>query len=250
MVETLTNRRWPTDEIREIESIYLYHIPLPAAMPKPELERLKSALGRLIAEISNTFRIAPEYFVQLTSLVGEWATLLPNYGSYWRVQTGLSITPEQLILNQSLSDAGAKRSEESAGNPPTKVELVYRITKDPYFERFYPDLKWPSGLDAYLGCGGSVVVMAPDADRFLKQVEQWLVVDSESSPQAGEFHLPIFEPEIFGHASPEVRQLWFNIFDVYLAEVRSDPGILIASRHDLDRLIEELQPVFQWEDLR
>jgi hypothetical protein len=239
MAELFSDPRQVKQSLSDAGLVYLYHISLPSfALPEADLRRLKNILNRLIASISRTYKVQPEFFVQTDSLTGTWTELLSENGSYWNVQTGLGVRPGWPLPNPSKAHEIKIESLAALAALPTastsELELIYRITKDEHFELLYPDMQCPSGADVYLGCGGLLVFMVSDGEGFLQHVRQVFAADVDPAFQNLDFFVPIFDLKDFEQASAELMRLWFSLFDVYIAEVRSDPGLLIASRHDLD----------------
>jgi hypothetical protein len=234
-----------------IESIYLYHISLSEFLvPDADLERLKRFLGKLTTSIVDKYRVTPECFVQTKYiLTGKWPNLLSEYGSCWRFLMGLGMRRDRFkwerpAPGQGLMDLLLKPQD----SPTTRTELVYYFGRDEHFDRFFPGMKWPSPMDIYLGCGGVIIYMAPDGGKFLERARELYLPVLAPADQHFDFYLPLFDMEDFERASEECLRVWFNLFDICIMETRQDPGIFIASRHDLDDLLMNLQGDIQWEE--
>jgi len=228
------------------ESIYLYHVSVSAyPIPEPDLVRLKEFLNQFVTAIANEYRLEPEYFVQTEYvIVGGWPELLSKYGSYWKVETGLGMRPDW----SSLKAKGALKRLFTKSPAPS--ELVYRLSRDEHFERFFPGLKWLSAVDVYLGSGGVAICMASDGEKFLERTRQFYLTDLDSAYRHLDFYFPIIDIDDFEKVSEKLTKVWFGFFDVYIAETKSDPGILIASRHNLGGLMARFQPVLESEKKR
>jgi len=223
-------------------SIYLYHVPVSAyPIPEPDLVRLKGFLNQLITGIADKYRLEPKYFVQTKYVtVGEWPEMLSKHSSNWTLQTGLGMRPDRQLLFGVFTNSPR----------PSPADLVYHISKDEHFERFFPDRKWLSASDVYLGSGGVIICMASDGEKFLERTRQFYLTRVPSAYQDLDFYLPIIDMDDFGKVSENLTKVWFGFFDVYITETISDPGILIASRHNLDDLLAGFQSVLESENRR
>jgi hypothetical protein len=250
MIEASLGTRPEPSTTPEINFVYLYHISIKAfPVPEPDLTRLKSLLDQIIAGVVGYYGGQLEYFIQAEYIIDEWDELLTNNASYWEMQTGLGFHPNHPLPD--LTKSGEINMESfmgEPGGPHVELELIYHIGKDRYFERLFPEMEWPSPLDIYLGCGGLLLFMVSDGDKFLRQMQRLYTAGLGSAFQDFDFHLPLFDLEAFEKASSELLEEWFNLFDICILETKSDPGILIASRHNLDGLLAGFQSVFIGEN--
>jgi hypothetical protein len=250
MAEYLTDPRTAPGDSLEAESIYLYHASVYSyPIPEPDLARLKSFMNQLIAGIADKYRLKPEYFVQTKYVITEeWVELLSKHASYWNVQTGLGMRSDRPSLK--VEEALVRLLTNSQGPSLAALELVYHLGRDRHFERFHPDLKWPSAVDVYLGSGAVTICMASDGEKFLERTRQYYIADLDSALRNMDFYLPIIDVDDFAKVSENLTKVWFGFFDVYITETKSDPGILIASRHNLDDLLAGFQSVLERENGR
>jgi hypothetical protein len=106
MAELFSNARQVKQNPSAAGLVYLYHISIPSfSLPETDLQRLKAFLNQLIASISHTYQVQPEFFVRTDDLTGAWTELLPKNASYWNVQTGMGVRPSRHLLNPSKPDA-------------------------------------------------------------------------------------------------------------------------------------------------
>jgi hypothetical protein len=250
MMESLIDPRTEPLDGLEAESIFLYHISISAyPIPEPDLVRLKDFMNQFISGIADKYRLTPEYFVQTEQVITEeWAGLLSKHASYWNVKTGLGMRSDRPSFK--IEEALLKIFTNSPGPALGAMKLVYHLGRDEHFERFYAGMKWPSAIDVYLGSGAVIICMVSDGEKFLERTRQFYLKDLDAALQNLDFYFPIISQEDFGKASKYLAHTWFGFFDVYIAETKSDPGILIASRHNLDDLLAEFQSVLESENKR
>jgi len=134
------------------------------------------------------------------------------------------------------------------GSPSTRTELIYCLSRNEYFDGISPARKWSSAIDVYLGCGGVIVYLAPEGEKFLERAREFYLPLLNPADQHFDFYLPLFDMEDFERASEECLRVWFSLFDICIMETHPDPGIFIASRHDLDDLLMNLRGDIQWEE--
>lgn len=247
MAETGINLKSEPRVASGIGSIYLYHISLSAfPIPDADLARLKILLNKLTTTLVEKYRVKPEYFVQMnTVLKGEWLDLLTEYANFWRIMTGLGI---RLDRRQGGLSKPVDLLLKPPDSPSKNTELIYYIRKDELFDRFFPGKKWPTGIEVYLGCGGVIVYLAPDGENFLDRAREFYLPLLSPADKNLEFYIPLIDMEDFDRVSEECLRVWFNLFDICIMETRQDPGIFIASRHDLDDLLMNLRGDIQWEE--
>jgi hypothetical protein len=245
MTEKYLNPQLVSSVSLEERAVYLYHISIYAfPIPEPDLERLKLFLNQFVTSIADKFQIIPEYFVHTKHIKGEWSEVLTKNASYWELGTGLGLRPNRPLPRFPKPDEFDLESFLGrSSSSPIELELLYHIGRNKYFERFFPGLKWPSAIDVYLGCGGVIVFMVSDGKKFLEQVRQLYTGKLDSALQDFDFYLPLLDLGAFEKASRELLEVWSNLFDVCIMETESDPGILIASRHNLDGLLAGFQSI-------
>ncbi|HKX30872.1 MAG TPA: hypothetical protein VJ302_24495 [Blastocatellia bacterium] len=234
------------------EIIYLYHFAARAfPIPEPSRSELKKFLNQLIAGIAGAYRTRPEYFAHTEAVTGEWREVLTKNASYWEVQTGLGLRPDRSPTPMPKpGEINMELFMRGVTPPMGEEELIYHFDKDRYFDRLFPDRTWPSPLDAYLGCGGVMVCLVPEGRNFLDRSRQLWAAELNLEPQDHRFYVPILDFAAFEQGPADLLERWFELFDVYLMETQTDPGVLVASRYNLDALLVELKQVFQLEDER
>ena len=216
---------------------YLYHIPLPGApLDEQELERLRHFVDELVKALSSAKSFAPQYFVRMRRLDKEpWSDRMSANSQFWRVKVGLGIHPgKPLPAPPSLKDVFS-----------TKVmvlpELVYKIDTNPYVDTFLPNCEIPSPTNIYLGCGGCEVFLAANPPEFLADARRLFAEKLDPAYASLPFCVPLLGLQDFVGASRDTIRLWFGLFEVFIAEVRDDPGLLIASREPITQPLADLQ---------
>jgi hypothetical protein len=218
---------------------YLYHIPLQGTpLDESEIERLRSFVGKLVTTLSAAKSLVPQYFVQMRRLNKQpWSDLMSANSQFWRVKVGLGIHPGKPLpgpptIKDILSMKGM-----------VLPELVYTIDRNPYIHEFLPNCEIPSPTNVYLGCGGCEVFLVTNPAEFLPEAKKLFGEKLHPSYAGFHFHVPLFGLNDFVSASTGTIRLWFELFDVFIAEVRDEPGLLIASREPIPQPLADLQHI-------
>jgi hypothetical protein len=215
----------------------LYHIPLEGkALDAGELARLRSFVQELVGRLVSLRGVKPQYFVQVARLQKPpWRDLLYQNARFWSVNTGLGIRPGRpLPAPLTLVDVLSLKR-------PVMPEVVYQVNPDEHVHLFHPRQEIPSATNTYLGSGGCVVFLVTDAAGFLLQAKKTFAAGLDPALAAFDFCVPLLSLKDFTSASVETIQAWFRLFDVYIAEIQDEPGILVASREPITQLLAELQ---------
>lgn|SRR5262249_38001276 len=216
---------------RRMKSAYVYHIPVAGKPLEPgERMRLGSLVKELIAQLASGRELQPRYFVQTSRLQKPpWRDLLHENAKFWSVKTGLVVRPNRPLPGPlTIKDILSLK-------PPILPELVHEIGEDKNIRFFAPDQTIPSVIDVYLGCGGCAIFLVADPAEFLPQAKRLFASTLDPAFAGFDFCLPVFKLKDFTSASADTLETWFRLFDVYIAEVQEDPGLLIASREPLDQ---------------
>ena len=218
-------------------SAYLYHIPLSGkALDAEELARLRSFVQELVARLASLKSVKPQYFVQVARLQKHpWRDLLSQNAPSWSVKTGLGIRPKRAL------PAPLTLIDILSLKPPVMPEAVYQIQPDESIHLFHPDQEIPSVTNIYLGSGGCLVFLVADEAGFLPQAKHIFAAKLDPAFTGFDFCLPLLGLKDFTSASAETIHTWFRLFDVYIAEIQDEPGILVASREPITQLLAELQ---------
>ncbi|HYZ83261.1 MAG TPA: hypothetical protein VE621_02610 [Bryobacteraceae bacterium] len=233
-------------EALEIPGAYVYHIPVATnKLAGQDLLRLKKILARFIELACRNWKLTPEYLVRVDKRLGEsWNDLLAKHGSYWSISTGMILRPGwRPQAMPTIEELLAKAQKGWQIEPPQMVETVDRIVRDRHFERFFPGMQWPSPFDVYLGCGGCFAFLTSSTEHLFRQTKLTFGAELPASLNMFSFYTPFFEMSHWKSATASDLQSWFSLFDIYLAETEEEPGVLIASKHDLDALTTELEPL-------
>jgi hypothetical protein len=216
---------------------YLYHIPLPGApLDERELERLRRFVHELVGTLSSAKSLAPQYFVRMRRLDKEpWSDLMSANSQFWRVKVGLGIHPgKPLPAPPTLRDVFSMKAM-------VLPELTYKIDTNPYIHTFLPNCEIPSPTNVYLGCGGCEVFLVANTAEFLPEAKKVFAEKLHPSYGGFDFYVPLLGLKDFTCASPDTIRLWFALFEVFIAEVRDEPGLLVASREPIAQPLAALQ---------
>lgn len=218
---------------------YFYHIPLHGkALDMDELARLRHFVHQLVTTLTSTKSLQAQYFVQMRRLDKEpWSDLLSTNAQFWTVKVGLGIRPgKPLPAPPTLKDTLSPKVR-------TPSELVYKIDKDPHIHIFLPNHEIPSPINVYLGCGGCEVFLVAKPNEFLPKAKKIFANELHPAYAGLGFCLPLLGLKDFTSASVETIRVWFDLFDVFIAEVQDEPGVLIASREPIAQPLAGLQHI-------
>jgi hypothetical protein len=216
---------------------YLYHVPLPGGpLDERELVRLRQFVQQLVATLSSTKSLAPQYFVQMRRVDKEpWSDLMSANSQFWRVRIGLGIQPRKPLPGPpTIKDILSMKAF-------VLPDLVYKIDENPNIHTFLPDCEIPSPTNVYLGCGGVEVFLVANPADFLTEARRVFAEKLNPSYAGLEFCIPLLGLQDFVCASRDNIRLWFGLFEVVIAEVRDEPGLLIASREPIAQPLADLQ---------
>jgi hypothetical protein len=238
---------------------YVHHIPYPRLpVPPEELQRFRLFVNALISEAIGARPAQALYLVNPLYIPQDlWKEQNRKFAVCWEWETGQAVRLTELSSgragakpqSQKFMEDLAKAFPEQLGSLPqiasqprnTNSAIVHLLRKSEDFVRLFPQRRWFSPMEVFLGSGACTLFLVRDEESFFKMGKALTILKANPALGSLDFGVPVFTLEDFSGASREDLETWFNLFDLYIAESREAPGILVASKQDLAPVIERLQ---------
>lgn len=244
---------------------YVEHIPYSKVPVKAEeLSRCRKLVAALLAEVDPDQTMFALYMLHPLRIPQDlWRQQNLKFAVCWEWETGQSVRVVNLTQTEEAPESRkfmeklAKAFPEQLASMPMEAgqarninaEVSHLLQKSEDFDRFFPQRRWVSPLEAFLGNGACSVFLVRDKDAFFRLAKALTILKADPALGALDFSVPRFTLEDFSGASREAIENWMQLFEVYIAEDVESPGLLVASRRDLSPAITRIQALLERESV-